>query len=211
MFSMVAARSPSDSSRASTRSTSAQSGKSSFNVDNCEAYRFFSSPSSPWSADVSRADSPFICLDERGPREEPWAPLPPRAVLLPRAGRDCTSDMWNVCLCITPRRTGWFGGCVGVWGDDVVRRRESEQLKEQQTPWHARGRGTSKRGAGGASCARSRVCGRRKGGSGEEKVVRTEWTAEAPWGVRRSRGDGELSVQACTAAGRLGRLSAVGT
>ena len=44
--------------------------------------------------------SPFVCLFDRGPRD-PWPPRPPpRAVLLPRAGRDCTSDMcvvWEVC------------------------------------------------------------------------------------------------------------------
>jgi hypothetical protein len=68
---------------------------------------------------VEDALSPFVFL---GPRE-PYDALPPRAELLPRAGRDGASDIESVwcvdkplgtlcCVCI-------WAGVVDVRGDDV--------------------------------------------------------------------------------------------
>ena len=155
IFSMVDARSPSESCRAKTRSTSAQSGKSSFRVLNWDEYCFLSSPSSPWSAHVSTAASPFVCLVGRGPRE-PWAPppLPPRAVLLPRAGRDCMSDMWcGVCVSLCKSGRGREGVRVG---DDVVREWVEGALKEAANAWRAGGRNRQARGFRAESSLRVR-------------------------------------------------------
>jgi hypothetical protein len=61
------------------------------------------------------AQSPLVF---RAPRE-PWPPpLPPRAVVLPRAGLLCASDMWTICVGGKPLSTLCSELCEGR-GEDV--------------------------------------------------------------------------------------------
>jgi hypothetical protein len=55
--------------------------------------------------------SPLVFL---GPRE-PYDALPPRAELLPRAGRDGASDIGCVGMC--GQAAGDLVGCVCMWAD----------------------------------------------------------------------------------------------